>query len=57
VISSTPKKVPAYEGAKLASDFDPQNRDESIDYYIAKLDDLMKKFTTVVPAPPQKQLL
>jgi len=57
VISSTPKKVPAYEGAKLASDFDPRNRDENIDYYVAKLDDLMKKFTTVVPAPPQKQLL
>jgi hypothetical protein len=57
VISSTPKKVPAYQGAKLASEFDPQNRDESIDYYIAKLDDLMKKFTTGVPAPPQKQLL
>jgi len=57
VISSTPKKVPAYEGAKLVSDFDPQNRDENIDYYIAKLDDLMKKFTTLVPPPAQKQLL
>ena len=57
VISSTPKKVPAYEGAKLASDFDPQNRDENIDYYIAKLDDLMKRFTTLVPPPAQKQLL
>src|SRR6266478_3347217 len=56
-IKSTPKKVAAYENAKLASTFDRQNRDENIDYYVAKLDDLMKKFTTFVPAPAQKQLL
>jgi DNA polymerase, archaea type len=43
-IKATPKKVPAYEAAKLASDFDPRNRDENVDYYVAKLDDLMKKF-------------
>src|SRR5436190_17729738 len=43
-IKSTPKKVPAYEAARLASEFDPKNRDENVDYYIAKLDDLMKKF-------------
>jgi len=43
-IKATPKKVPAYEAAKLASEFDPENRDENVDYYIAKLDELMKKF-------------
>jgi len=43
-IKATPKKVSAYEAAKLASDFDPENPDENIDYYVAKLDDLMKKF-------------
>jgi DNA polymerase, archaea type len=43
-IKVTPKKVPAYEAAKLASEFDPQNRDENVDYYATKLDDLMKKF-------------
>jgi DNA polymerase elongation subunit (family B) len=43
-IKATPKKVPAYEAAKLASDFDPQNPDENVDYYIAKLDELVKKF-------------
>src|SRR5256885_2300736 len=32
-IKSTPKKVPAYEAARLASHFDPQNRDENVDYY------------------------
>ena len=44
-IKRTPKKVPAYEAARLASDFDPENRDENIDYYIAKLDELVKKFS------------
>jgi DNA polymerase elongation subunit (family B) len=58
-IKATPKKVSAYEAAKLASDFDPQNRDENIDYYVAKLDDLMKKFsslTTTASAPRQENL-
>ncbi|HEY2626168.1 MAG TPA: DNA polymerase domain-containing protein [Candidatus Udaeobacter sp.] len=58
-IKATPKKVPAYEAAKLASEFDPENRDENVDYYVAKLDDLMKKFsglTTVALAPKQESL-
>lgn len=58
-IKATPKKVPAYEAAKLASEFDPQNRDENIDYYVAKLDDLMKKFSglaATVSEPQQKSL-
>jgi DNA polymerase, archaea type len=46
-IKATPKKVPAYEAAKLASGFDPQNRDENVDYYVGKLDDLMKKFSNL----------
>ena len=56
-VKATPKKVAAYEAAKLASDFDPQNRDENIDYYVAKLDELVKKFSGVVPAPEQVPLL
>lgn len=55
-IKSTPKKVPAYEAAKLASDFDPQNRDENIDYYSAKLDELVKKFSGFMPVPEQETL-
>jgi DNA polymerase elongation subunit (family B) len=58
-IKATPKKVPAYEAAKLASDFDPQNRDENVDYYVAKLDDLVKKFSdlvTTVSTPKQEKL-
>ncbi len=43
-IKSTPKKVPAYEAAKLVCEFDPKNRDENVDYYVAKLDELAKKF-------------
>src|SRR5205807_8892026 len=56
-IKSTPKKVPAYEAARLAIDFDPQNRDENVDYYVAKLDDLVKKFsgiTATTSAPKQE---
>jgi DNA polymerase I len=58
-IKATPKKVPAYEAAKPASDFDPENRDENIDYYVAKLDDLVKKFgslTTSASVPKQESL-
>src|SRR5207247_1257776 len=51
-----PKKDPAYEAAKFASEFDPQNRDENVDYYIAKLDDLVKKFSnlTATSAAPKQ---
>jgi len=53
------KKRPAYESAKLASDFDPENRDENVDYYIAKLDDLLKKvrdFIGITPPGEQETL-
>jgi DNA polymerase I len=43
-VKATPKKIAAYEAAKLVADFDPQNRDENVDYYVAKLGELMKKF-------------
>jgi DNA polymerase elongation subunit (family B) len=58
-VKATPKKVAAYEAAKLASEFDPQNRDENIDYYVAKLDELMKKFggvTSAASSPKQESL-
>ena len=56
-IKSTPKKVPAYEAARLASDFDPQNRDENVDYYVAKLDELVKKFANAAPAEAKQASL
>ena len=58
-ITTTPRKVPAYEAAKLAVDFDPQNRDENVDYYVGKLDELVKKFsglTDSASAPKQESL-
>jgi DNA polymerase, archaea type len=58
-IKATPKKVPAYEAAKPASEFDPENRDENVDYYVAKLDDLVKKFSNITAAaskPKQENL-
>jgi DNA polymerase elongation subunit (family B) len=58
-IKAMPKKVAAYEAAKLASEFDPENRDENIDYYMAKLGDLMKKFGSLSAAAssPQQETL
>jgi DNA polymerase elongation subunit (family B) len=58
-IKATPKKVAAYEAAKLATEFDAENRDENIDYYLAKLDDLAKKFSgliTTTSTPKQEDL-
>src|SRR6266496_1899720 len=56
-ITGSGKKLAAYENAKLASNFDPQSRDENIDYYIAKLDELVKKFggLTVAAGSTAKQ--
>ena len=56
-VKATPKKVAAYEAAKLVTDFDPLNRDENLDYYIAKLDELVKKFRPKIAAPAQPRLL
>ena len=55
-IQATPRKVPAYEAAKLASDFDLQNRDENVEYYVAKLDELMRKFSALLPTAEQETL-
>jgi len=55
-VKATPKNVPAYEAAKPASEFDPENRDENVDYYVAKLDELMKKFASMIPAADQESL-
>jgi DNA polymerase I len=55
-VKATPKKVPAYEAAKLASEFDPQNRDENVDYYVTKLDELARKFASMIPAGEQETL-
>src|SRR5438552_2687895 len=55
-ITGSGRKLAAYENAKLAANFDPQNRDENVDYYVAKLDELVKKFSSMVPAAEQEKL-
>jgi DNA polymerase elongation subunit (family B) len=56
-ITGSGKKLAAYENAKLASNFDPENRDENVDYYIAKLDELVKKFTNLTAASTKQESL
>src|SRR6266699_4191213 len=58
-IKATPKKVPAYEAAKLASEFDFKNRDENVHYFVANVDERLKKFrglSGVASAPRQESL-
>jgi DNA polymerase, archaea type len=58
-VKATAKKVAAYEAAKLASEFDSQNRDENVNYYVTKLDELVKKFAGIradVAGPKQESL-
>jgi len=43
-VSGTSKKVKVHEAAKLASEWDPQNPDENVEYYKAKLVELSEKF-------------
>jgi len=43
-VSGTSKKVKVHEAAKLASEWDPKNPDESVEYYKAKLVELAEKF-------------
>jgi DNA polymerase, archaea type len=43
-ITGTSRKVTAYENAKLASEWNPEARDENIDYYVSKLDELAARF-------------
>jgi DNA polymerase elongation subunit (family B) len=54
-ITGIKKNVAAYENARFASDWDPENRDENIEYYAAKLQDLAKKFAPFIEAPAPAQ--
>ncbi len=54
-VKATPKKVAAYEAAKLVSDFDPKARVEIIDYYVGKLSELTKKFAGFSAPSDQKK--
>ena len=43
-ITGTKKSVRAFEVAKLLSDYDPDNPDENVSYYLSKVDEVFKKF-------------
>ncbi len=52
-VTGNKKSVKVYEAAKLTSDWDPENRDENVPYYLGKLAALYKKFAE---APEQGEL-
>ena len=43
-ITGANKRVTAYENARFASEWNPEARDENVEYYVAKLDELAAKF-------------
>ncbi|MBI4839817.1 MAG: DNA polymerase II [candidate division NC10 bacterium] len=43
-VAGASKKVKVHEAAKLASEWDPKNPDENVEYYKAKLVELVEKF-------------
>ncbi|UCG20412.1 MAG: DNA polymerase II [Deltaproteobacteria bacterium] len=48
-VTGRAKRVRVYENSKLTSDYDPNNPDENVAYYQAKLHDLLKKFQKFLP--------
>lgn len=49
-ITGTKKKVSSYEAAKLAAEWNPADRDENVEYYVGKLDELSRKYDEFIPA-------
>lgn len=49
-ITGTKKSVSAYENSKLASEWKADARDENVEYYVAKLNELVKKFAGFLSA-------
>jgi DNA polymerase I len=43
-ITGAGRKVTAYENARLVSEWNPDARDENVEYYVSKLDELAAKF-------------
>lgn len=54
-ITGTKKKVVAYENARLVGEWDADAPDENVEYYVAKLDELAKKFEGFGAAPGGQQ--
>lgn len=56
-VTGAKKKVVAYEAARPVAAWRPDARDENVEYYVAKLNELHAKFAAVAPAPdPQTTL-
>ena len=54
-ITGTKKKVSSYENAKLASEWRAEARDENVEYYVSKLEELSKKYEEFTgPAKEEK---
>ncbi len=51
LVTSTKKKVVAYEAARMATAWNSARRDENIEYYVAKLTELSAKFEAFAPRP------
>ena len=49
-ITGTKRKVSVVENAKLLSEADEAIRDENVEYYLDKLNELQKKFAPYLPA-------
>lgn len=56
-VTGTKKTVRVYENCKLASDYDPENPDVNVEYYVAKLEELYKKFQEFLPGTPLQESL
>ncbi len=54
-ITGAKKKVTAYENARLATEWNADARDENVEYYAGKLDELAKKFEGFGAAPGGQQ--
>lgn len=56
-ITGDKRKVSGYESAKLAGEFRPDQRDENVEYYVGKLNELVGKYAEFVdvkiPAAPK----
>jgi DNA polymerase elongation subunit (family B) len=53
-ITGSKKNVAAYENCRLASEWNPDARDENVEYYVAKLNDLADKFSEFIGEAPAK---
>ena len=48
-IVGTDRNPAAYESARLVSEWNPASRDENVEYYVVKLDELARKFDAHAP--------